>query len=224
MKYSDFANDSVLFDILSFLLLTDSKKVPFLNNANMDNIGGNLKRLIQDIEKEMDEVRKERENLQNSWGPNGMKVDINPERYFSNMVKRSRFQKTLQINHRHKLSMPDLHAVKPAQETKLRSQRYFLQREDKLARRKRQTSQEDSAKEQKADPMDADVEDSVSVSELQLNANYAALAVLRNLVDALERNEVKTNAELFAMLRQLHDQHCGEVSSILKRKLTMDNI
>lgn len=129
MRYSDFANDLVLSDILSYLLFSESHKVPFLNNANMENISSSLKRLIVDIEKEMDQVREEREKIQRYKGAraSAKKLDIDPQKYFANMLKRSKFQKNLQVSHRHKLSMPDLQRTRSPFQSK--SQRYHLKKQ-----------------------------------------------------------------------------------------------
>ena len=66
MKYSDYANDIVLADMLSYLLLGDSQKVVFLNNSNMEGVGQKLKRLIVEIETEMEDINQQQQKLSHS--------------------------------------------------------------------------------------------------------------------------------------------------------------
>lgn len=128
VKYSDFANDLVLSDILSYLLLQESKKVPFLNNSNMEGISRSLKRLIGDMEKEMDQVQEEREKLRRYAGTAATKLDIDPVKSLTNIIKKSKFNKAIQLTHKHKLSLPDLQRSKSNPNILARSHRYHLKR------------------------------------------------------------------------------------------------
>lgn len=123
LKYSDYANDMVLADILSYLLLEKSDKVPFLNNSNMEGVGNALRRLIAEIEYEMGLVRKEKDKLSRG---SGLPKQTNQEKYLDMMLKTSRFKKTLQVTHRHKLSLPDVR--KPVQNPNQKHQRFHLKK------------------------------------------------------------------------------------------------
>lgn len=122
LKFSDYANDMVLADILSYLLLQNSNKVPFLNNSNMEAVGRSLNRLISEIEHEMSQIRKEQDKLKRG----GVDCNVNQEKHLDVMLKTSRFKKTLQITHKHKLSMPDI--KKPQQNPNQKLQRFHLKK------------------------------------------------------------------------------------------------
>lgn len=69
-----------------------------------------------------------------------------------------------------------------------------------------------------------DLDDSTSISEIQLKANYSALTVLKNLVDALDQSNFKANPEFFEKLKQLRAQHVKEINAILRRKQSLYNM
>ena len=74
-KYGDYANDVVMAEILSFLLIrkvSPNQRLTFLNNANMNKISQALKSLLHDIESEMWNIQMEKERV-GRW--NGVKAE-----------------------------------------------------------------------------------------------------------------------------------------------------
>jgi len=101
-RYSDYANDLVLADILGHLLIKDTDKeirMAFLNNANMHHIDRTVRGLTVDVETEMLNIQKEKVEYSKA---NGVQIDeiAEDKRCFKNMLKRSRFQKALISTHR----------------------------------------------------------------------------------------------------------------------------
>lgn len=96
-KYSDYSNDVVMADILKHMLVVDTKpanRKNFLNNANMDTGSKALKRLLHGVEMEMGSIQTEKDRYSAVTGilPEDLKDD---RRHFKNVLKKSRFKKTL---------------------------------------------------------------------------------------------------------------------------------
>lgn len=96
-KYSDYANDLVLAEILNHLLVKDAipkHRVPFLNNANMGNLSKKLQKLLYGIETEMKNIQDEKDRVSKITGilPEELKDD---RKHFKAVLKRSRFKKAL---------------------------------------------------------------------------------------------------------------------------------
>ena len=126
VKYSEFAHDMVLSDILSYLLFQETNKMPFLNNAEMEKVGQSLKRLINEMEKEMMAVQEEREKLQRNRSANLKPVDVDPVKCLGSVIKKSKFEKTLHSLHRKKLSLPNFQESRTSLNSK--RPRYYLKR------------------------------------------------------------------------------------------------
>jgi len=96
-KFSDYANDIVLAEILGFLLVKNPNKLDrlaFLNNSNMENISKALKRLINGAEHEMEDIMKEKARYSKAYG---VEVESLPDnkKFFKGVLKKSRFKKAL---------------------------------------------------------------------------------------------------------------------------------
>lgn len=96
-KYSDYANDLVMAEVLNHLLVLDKDaehRIPFLNNSNMPNISRALKRLLFGVETEMENIQLEKDRYIKVTGllPEVVKDD---KQHFRRVLKRSKFKDAL---------------------------------------------------------------------------------------------------------------------------------
>lgn len=221
MKYSDYANDLVLADILSYLLLQSEDITPFLNNANMNEIGATLRRLIAEVEKEMYRIADEKGKMRRAGEPS---KDIAPEKYLDSVLKGSRFKSTLQITHKHKLSLHETRAPLPKHVRNLRY--HFRKRYLSITFRESLPDLQSAGRQatglnRRADNWEegGNSQDSGSVTENQLEANFEALRLLKALLDVLDRSDSVISQELFMSLKAIRDHHHSEIAGIMQRKM-----
>lgn len=220
MKYSDYANDMVLADILSYLLLKERNKIPFLNNANMHGIGSALERLIEEVETEMGQIQQEKSRLRRTFNV------VSEDRFLEQILKKSRFKKALQATH--KTSKIDKsRSNKSLQSQPINSsmdKRYLCRRNTSIGGDISKGSTK-SIKHPRYRPqvdLEANDNESGSATELQLNDKYSDLNTLQQLMEILDKAKDKNNPELIKNLKQLRKQRQNQIISIMNRKQALD--
>lgn len=96
-KYSDYANDLVMAELLNHMLVRDTDpehRITYLNNSNMDSISRALKRLLCGVETEMEDIQVAKDRYIRMTGllPDVVKDD---KQHFRRVLKRSRFKDAL---------------------------------------------------------------------------------------------------------------------------------
>lgn len=114
MKYSEYAQERVLADLLEYLLVHEPNKLPFLNNGNVEKMSSELKLLFQGVEIELEEVQNEKERIMRVSGPNYKEVIGSDQKFLNKVLKRNRFKSYILAKQKEKMNM--IHELEEDQE------------------------------------------------------------------------------------------------------------
>lgn len=96
-KYTDYANDIVMTDILRHMLVVDRQpehRLTLLNNSNMDRVSRSMRHLLNDVENEMDNIQREKNKYLRVTGISA-EDPREDKKHFKRVLKRSRIKDAL---------------------------------------------------------------------------------------------------------------------------------